>query len=113
VKAIVKFDLHEEPEAGKKELEVGGNIKGIFHLGSGRIGSEAIYVPRTKDNNSEEDDGYLILFVLDENTGKSEVNVIDAKTMSPNLIAAVELPAKVPVGFHAFFVTEEQLQNQM
>lgn len=32
--------------------------------------------------------------------------MIDAKTFSPNLVAAVELPAKVPVGFHAFFVTE-------
>lgn len=37
---------------------------------------------------------------------KSAVNVIDAKTMSPDPVAVVELPKRVPYGFHAFFVTE-------
>ncbi|KAL2490283.1 Carotenoid 9 [Abeliophyllum distichum] len=43
---------------------------------------------------------------------KSAVEVIDAKTMSPDPVAVVELPKRVPYGFHAFFVTEEQLQEQ-
>jgi len=34
------------------------------------------------------------------------VHVIDAKTMSPEPVAVVELPNRVPYGFHAFFVTE-------
>jgi hypothetical protein len=34
------------------------------------------------------------------------VNVIDAKTMSPDPVAVVELPNRVPYGFHAFFVNE-------
>lgn len=37
---------------------------------------------------------------------KSAVNVIDAKTMSADPVAVVELPHRVPYGFHAFFVTE-------
>lgn len=37
---------------------------------------------------------------------KSAVNVIDAKTMSPDPVAVVELPKRVPYGFHALFVTE-------
>ncbi|KAG7528318.1 Carotenoid oxygenase [Arabidopsis thaliana x Arabidopsis arenosa] len=77
--------------------------------GEGRYGSEAIYVPR---ETAEEDDGYLIFFVHDENTGKSCVTVIDAKTMSAEPVAVVELPHRVPYGFHALFVTEEQLQEQ-
>ncbi|XP_009138676.1 carotenoid 9,10(9',10')-cleavage dioxygenase 1 [Brassica rapa] len=109
VTGIIKFDLHAEAETGKEILEVGGNIKGIYELGQGRYGSEAIYVPREA---GEEDDGYLIFFVHDENTGKSCVNVIDAKTMSAEPVAVVELPHRVPYGFHAFFVTEEQLQEQ-
>ncbi|KAJ6799145.1 carotenoid 9,10(9',10')-cleavage dioxygenase [Iris pallida] len=60
VKGIIKFDLHAEPEAGKKKLEVGGNVQGIFELGPGRYGSEAIFVPRQPGITSEEDDGYLI-----------------------------------------------------
>ncbi|KAJ6834431.1 carotenoid 9,10(9',10')-cleavage dioxygenase [Iris pallida] len=112
VKGIVKFDLHAEPEAGKEKLEVGGNVQGIFELGPGRYGSEAIFVPCQPGIKSEEDDGYLIFFAHDENTGKSEVNVIDAKTMSAEPVAVVELPKRVPYGFHAFFVNEEQLQLQ-
>ncbi|XP_043690906.1 carotenoid 9,10(9',10')-cleavage dioxygenase 1 [Telopea speciosissima] len=112
VTGIIKFDLLAEPETGKKQLEVGGNIQGIFDLGDGRFGSEAIFVPREPGISSEEDDGYLIFFVHDEKTGKSAVNVIDAKTMSADPVAVVELPHRVPYGFHAFFVTEEQLQEQ-
>lgn len=69
VTGIVKFDLHAEPEPGKTKLEVGGNIKGIFDLGPGRFGSEAIFVPREPGTTCEEDDGYLIFFVHDESTG--------------------------------------------
>ncbi|KAK6240214.1 hypothetical protein QUC31_005683 [Theobroma cacao] len=112
VTGIVKFDLHAEPEAGKPKIEVGGNVQGLFDLGPGRFGSEAIFVPREPGTTSEEDDGYLIFFVHDENTGKSSVNVIDAKTMSADPVAVVELPHRVPYGFHAFFVTEEQLHEQ-
>ncbi|KAJ6299398.1 hypothetical protein OIU76_020378 [Salix suchowensis] len=106
VTGIVKFDLHSEPEPGKGKIEVGGNVKGIFDLGPGRFGSEAIFVPSKPGTTSEEDDGYLIFFAHDENTGKSSVNVIDAKTMSADPVAVVELPRRVPYGFHAFFVSE-------
>ncbi|XP_022869432.1 carotenoid 9,10(9',10')-cleavage dioxygenase-like [Olea europaea var. sylvestris] len=106
VTGIIKFDLHAEPETGKENLEVGGNVKGIFDLGPGRFGSEAVFVPRHPGTTSEEDDGYLIFFVHDENTGKSAVSIIDAKTMSPDPVAIVELPKRVPYGFHALFVTE-------
>ncbi|KAM3358401.1 carotenoid 9,10(9',10')-cleavage dioxygenase 1 isoform X1 [Capsicum galapagoense] len=112
ITGVVKFDLHAEPETGKTKLEVGGNVPGIFDLGPGRFGSEAIFVPRQPGTECEEDDGYLILFVHDENTRKSSVNVIDAKTMSAEPVAVVELPKRVPYGFHAFFVTEEQIQEQ-
>ncbi|KAF9665712.1 hypothetical protein SADUNF_Sadunf16G0152200 [Salix dunnii] len=106
VTGIVKFDLQAEPEPGKGKIEVGGNVKGIFDLGPGRFGSEAVFVPTKPGTTSEEDDGYLILFAHDESTGKSSVNVIDAKTMSADPVAVVELPHRVPYGFHAFFVSE-------
>lgn len=72
VAGIIKFDLHAEPEiSGKKQLEGGGNVRGIFDLGPGRFGSEAIFVPKEPGVSGEEDDGYLIFFVHDENTGYS------------------------------------------
>ncbi|EOA34904.1 hypothetical protein CARUB_v10019983mg [Capsella rubella] len=110
VTGIIKFDLQAEAETGNKILQVGGNIEGIYELGQGRSGSEAVYVPRGAAE--EEDDGYLLFFVHDENTGKSCLKVIDAKTMSAETVAVVELPHRVPYGFHALFLTEEQLQGQ-
>ncbi|CAL9004074.1 unnamed protein product [Prunus brigantina] len=128
VTGVVKFDLHAAPELGKTKIEVGGNVQGLYDLGPGRFGSEAIFVPRVPGVTSEEDDGYLIFFVHDEKTGlhlelnfledrlqsnlefspcrKSSIHVIDAKTMSSDPVAVVELPHRVPYGFHAFFVTE-------
>ncbi|KAJ6315483.1 hypothetical protein OIU78_018874 [Salix suchowensis] len=96
----------------KERLKLEGMSKASLTLVPGRFGSEAIFVPSKPGTTSEEDDGYLIFFAHDENTGKSSVNVIDAKTMSADPVAVVELPRRVPYGFHAFFVSEEQLQEQ-
>ncbi|KAI3862333.1 hypothetical protein MKW92_039835, partial [Papaver armeniacum] len=108
---IVKFDMHAEPLLGKKNLEVGGNVKGIYNWEPGKRCSEVVFVSREPGVTSEEDDGYLIFFLCDENTGKSVLNVIDAKTMSVDPVVVVELPERVPFGFHYFFMTE-QIQTQ-
>ncbi|MCO5578697.1 hypothetical protein L7F22_032542 [Adiantum nelumboides] len=113
VKGLVKFDLWAEPAfEGKSQIDVGANVKGMIIFGSGKYGSEAIFVPRSPGEDETEDDGYLICFVHDEGTGKSEVRVYDAKTMAPEPVGSVKLPCRVPYGFHAFFVSEEQLQSQ-
>lgn len=113
IEGIVKFDLESVPELdGKEKIEKGGNVEGVFSFGPGRFGSEAIFVPKTSGADESEDDGYLICFVYDENVGKSEAVVIDAKTMAPEPVAVVSLPSRVPYGFHAFFVTQEQLDQQ-
>ncbi|KAI5073067.1 hypothetical protein GOP47_0011080 [Adiantum capillus-veneris] len=114
VKGLVKFDLWAEPAfEGKSNIEVGGNVEGMIIFGQGRYGSEAIFVPRSPGEDEMEDDGYLICFVHDEGSGKSEVRIYDAKTMVPQPVGVVKLPCRVPYGFHAFFVSEEQLQSQM
>nr|VDC63388.1 unnamed protein product [Brassica rapa] len=102
VTGIIKFDLHAEAETSKTMLQIGGNIKGIYKMGHGIYGSDPIYVPR---ETAEEDDGYLIFFgiVL---IYLHACFLTDAKTMSSEPVAVVELPHRVPYGFHALFVTE-------
>lgn len=113
VKGLVKFDLGAEPKLEETmDFQIGGNVKGVFSFGPGRYGSEAIFVPRTSGFDEHEDDGYLICFVHDENTGKSEVVIVDAKTMGPEPVGVVQLPSRVPYGFHALFISEEQLLAQ-
>jgi carotenoid cleavage dioxygenase len=71
-------------------------------LGEGREGSEAVFV---KDpNGSSEDDGWLLAYVYDNATDKSEVLVLDASTMSDTPVARILLPARVPMGFHGSWV---------
>ena len=64
VKGLVKFDLQAEPEAGKFQIEVGGNVLGVFDFRLGRFGSKAIFIPRDYGLDLEEDDGYLIYFLF-------------------------------------------------
>uniref|UniRef100_M4CUD1 Uncharacterized protein n=1 Tax=Brassica campestris TaxID=3711 RepID=M4CUD1_BRACM len=98
VTGIIKFDLHAEAETSKTMLQIGGNIKGIYKMGHGIYGSDPIYVPR---ETAEEDDGYLIVLIY-----LHACFLTDAKTMSSEPVAVVELPHRVPYGFHALFVTE-------
>ncbi|CAM6100383.1 unnamed protein product [Calypogeia fissa] len=112
ITGIVKYDLTLEPKLGKSKPEIGGNIAGVFWHGSGRYGSEPLQVPKNPGKKGCEDDVYLLSFVHDENTGKSEVVVIDGKTMSSNPVVVIEMPSRVPYGFHSLFLTEEQLQLQ-
>ncbi|PHT52928.1 Carotenoid 9,10(9',10')-cleavage dioxygenase 1 [Capsicum baccatum] len=90
VTRIIKFDLQAEPDTGKSQLKVGENIQSIFDLGPGNFGSEAVFVPNQPGTECEEDDGYLIFFVHDENTRKLAVNAIDTKTMFAELVAVAE-----------------------
>jgi len=66
---MAKYDLDKEPLVASRELETGGNVVGVFHHGSGRTGSDAVFVPSKPGLDGPEDDGYLIQFVHDENTG--------------------------------------------
>ena len=46
-------------------------------------------------------------------SGLSEFWLMDAKTMSSNPIAVVNLPVRVPFGFHGLYLTEEQVKSQL
>ena len=71
------------------------------------FGSEPAFAPRI--GAKSEDDGYVIAFVTDENTGKSEVQVIDAQNFEAGPVARVMLPARVPAGFHGTWARGDQI----
>ena len=78
-------------------------------FGPGRYGSEAPFAPR--DGSTGEDDGYLVSFVTDGRTGRSEVEILDAADLPAGPVARVLLPQRVPVGFHATWVRSDQLRT--
>ncbi|KAJ1430602.1 Carotenoid oxygenase [Sesbania bispinosa] len=90
---------------------VSGEVKRHIY-GEGRFGGEPFFLPRGKcgEEECEEDDGYIMAFVHDEKTWKSELQIVNA--MNLKLEATVKLPSRVPYGFHGTFVEAKDLALQ-
>ncbi|MFT5099511.1 MAG: all-trans-8'-apo-beta-carotenal 15,15'-oxygenase [Planctomycetaceae bacterium] len=75
----------------------------LHDYGSGRFTSEANFIPTP--GGRAEDDGYLISIVYNHQRKKSEVVIVDAKTMDRE-VAVIPLDHHVPFGFHGGFYSE-------
>lgn len=73
------------------------------------FGSEPAFAPRI--DAKDEDDGYVIVFATDENTGRSEVQVIDSRNFEAGPVARVMLPTRVPAGFHGTWARGDQIMK--
>uniref|UniRef100_A0A5B7CCU4 Carotenoid 9,10(9',10')-cleavage dioxygenase 1-like n=1 Tax=Davidia involucrata TaxID=16924 RepID=A0A5B7CCU4_DAVIN len=63
----------------------------------------------SKPEAVEEDDGWIVAFVHNEDTDVSQVIVVDAKKFEDEPIAKIPLPQRVPYGHHgAYFATPRQ-----
>lgn len=81
-----------------------------WDYGAGVFGSEAVFAPRPgADRHSGEDDGYVITLVTDSADWSSLCLVFDATDIAVGPIARVKMPHRVPAGFHATWVREEEL----
>ncbi|XP_077253876.1 9-cis-epoxycarotenoid dioxygenase NCED1, chloroplastic-like [Tasmannia lanceolata] len=80
-----------------------------FMYGDCRYGGEPYFVAR--DQASErEDDGYVVSFMHDEKTSRSELLIVNAITLE--LEASIMLPSRIPYGFHGTFITANDLEKQ-
>lgn len=87
------------------DLETGAEQR--YGFGAGRFGSEAPVAPRP--GTTAEDDGYLLSFVYDAATDRSELVILDAADLAAGPIGRVLLPVRVPNGFHSCWVPAEEL----
>ncbi|XP_057766717.1 probable carotenoid cleavage dioxygenase 4, chloroplastic [Salvia miltiorrhiza] len=101
---LVKLDLKNE---------VGGDcMVASRRYGRSCHGSELFFVAREPNNpTAEEDDGYLVTYLHDDNTRESSFIVMDAKSPNLDVIATVKLPQRIPTGFHGLFLSETDLIN--
>jgi carotenoid cleavage dioxygenase len=65
----------------------------------GRYASEPVFAPRI--DARDEDDGYLLSFVMDQNTGVSECLLIDARHFDAGPVCRIALPHQLCSGTHA------------
>ncbi|MDE3205444.1 MAG: carotenoid oxygenase family protein [Acidobacteriota bacterium] len=75
--------------------------------GSGRSTGEAVFVADPARAGAE-DGGWLLCFVYDAATDRSSFDVLDAQDVAAGPVASVELPQRVPVGFHGNWYSNAQ-----
>ena len=90
--ALIKYDL----STGDSQ---------VHEFGTGRYGGEGVFAPTT--NPLTEDDGWLLTFVYDTATDRSELVVLDAHRLDAEPVARVLLPQRVPYGFHGIWIPRE------
>ncbi|TYJ29937.1 hypothetical protein E1A91_A06G100700v1 [Gossypium mustelinum] len=101
----------QNPGFSLKENEVEGLIKVEYHMfEKNTFGTGAAFVP--KQGGVEEDDGWVVTFVHNEDTNISQVLIIEAKSFTSKPVARITLPFRVPYGFHGTF-RPMQLQNDI
>ncbi|KAK3032602.1 hypothetical protein RJ639_037366 [Escallonia herrerae] len=106
VTGIVKLDVSVS-EGDRRDCIVASRM-----YGPGCYGGEPFFVAREPNNlEVDEDDGYVVSYVHDENTGVSRFLVMDAKSPNLDIVAAVKLPRRVPYGFHGLFVRQSDLNR--
>ena len=92
------------PEAEPSALLKHDFVRGVSEahtLPPGCTPGEGVFVPI----GAGEDEGYLLAQVFDAGTGKSHVRVIDAQKFADEPAAIVQLPVRMPFGFHGEFIS--------
>ncbi|MFD0361181.1 carotenoid oxygenase family protein [Nocardia sp. GCM10030253] len=94
--AVIKYDV----VTGAKQTQP---------FGPGIAGSELTVVPRP--DATAEDDAWLTMFAFNTDTQKSEVWIYDAADLGAGPVCRIGIPARVPLGFHATWVSGERMRS--
>ena len=97
---------HETIGSILKHDLLSGDVQ-TFDVGDGAIPGEPFFVPASGGGN--EDDGYLLSYVYSPHNHATSLWIMDAHNIS-QVLAKVELAARVPQGFHGLWLPMEQLQ---
>ncbi len=73
-------------------------------FGRGASLGEAVFVPR--GDAADESDGWLLLLVHSAATGTSALHILNADDLAGEAQAVIELPQRVPAGFHGNWVPD-------
>ena len=93
--------------SGEFEFDFGGVVKydisddsaATFEFEDDFVAGEHVFAPDPE--GAAEDEGWLLSFVASRSTGASSVEVLDARDVAAGPVASVEIPRRVPIGFHA------------
>jgi carotenoid cleavage dioxygenase len=81
----------------------GGSVE-VHDQGASRMFMEPVFVPRSAD--AAEDDGWVLAYVYDAASDRSDVVVLHAQAFAGDPVATIHLPKRVPFGFHGNWVAD-------
>jgi carotenoid cleavage dioxygenase len=84
----------------KHDLVAGTTVEHDY--GPGRVTLEPVFVAR--EGGRAEDDGWVVSYVYDATTDRSDVVILDAQDFTGDPVATIHLPVRVPFGFHGNWV---------
>jgi carotenoid cleavage oxygenase len=96
------FDAIRHGPAVKYDLERGTTE--VHHYWPDRVTLEPVFVPRTPV--TAEDDGWVLSYVYDGATRRSDVVILHAQDFAGEPVATIHLPDRVPFGFHGNWVPD-------
>ncbi len=82
-------------------------VAGTTHThdyGPGRATLEPVFVPAHDD--AAEDDGWIMSYVYDATTDRTDVVILHAQDFEADPVATIHLPTRVPFGFHGNWVPD-------
>lgn len=91
----------------RHDLESGETLQRGY--GDNKMSGEVVFVPKRPD--AAENEGWLISYVHDLNNGPSQVVIIDGEDFKGEPKAVIDLPVRVPLGFHGNWVAEPDSAN--
>ncbi|CAI5510527.1 unnamed protein product [Closterium sp. Naga37s-1] len=90
------FQSSSRSQSGEARSDEVGMGRDVVGLGADAVGMGA----------EEEDDGWVLAHVWDEEEMRSEVIVLDAMNLDKQPLARIILPKRVPYGFHGTFLPD-------
>ena len=93
----------QKPDFGRIiKYDFAKNTNEVYELSEEMEGAEPVFIPA--ENQKSEDEGYLLLYVYNKETNKSDLVIFDAQSIQSGPRATVKLPQRVPFGFHGSWV---------
>lgn len=84
------------------DLESGASD--VHEFGNDRIAGEPVMVPTS--DAAAEGEGWLMTYVYNKATDKSDLVILDANDVAADPVATVHLPVRVPFGFHGSWMAD-------
>jgi carotenoid cleavage dioxygenase-like enzyme len=95
-------------EGGIRKYDVKTGEVDAYMPGISLEPGEPLFIP-ARESGGGEDEGYVASYVYDKNSETSAFCLFDATNVSAGPIAKVQLPVRVPVGFHGVWVPDSAL----